>query len=62
MTVKIASISIKIVNLSSTQYGKVIYTSEKNIENGNNTEKSPGDLRRHAVTQTTVKKHRQTLL
>ena len=30
-------------------------------ENGQNTEKSPGDLRRLAVTQTPVKNHRLTL-
>ena len=32
------------------------------IENGQNTEKSPGDLRRLAVTQTPVKNHRLTLM
>ena len=32
------------------------------IENGRNTEKSLGDLRRFAVTQTPVKNHQQTLL
>ena len=32
------------------------------IENGQNTEKSPGDLGRLAVTQTPVKKHRLTLM
>ena len=32
------------------------------IENGQNTEKSPGDLRRLAVTQTTVKDHQLTLM
>ena len=31
------------------------------IENGQNTEKSPGDLRRLAVTQTAVKGHQLTL-
>ena len=30
------------------------------LENGQNTEKSPGDLRRLAVTQTPVKNHRLT--
>ena len=29
------------------------------IENGQNTEKSPGDLRRLAVTQTPVKDHQR---
>ena len=32
------------------------------IENGQNTEKSPGDLRRLAVTQTSVKDHQLTLM
>ena len=31
------------------------------IGNGQNTEKSPGDLRKFAVTQTPVKEHQQTL-
>ncbi len=31
------------------------------IENGQNTEKSPGDLKRLAVTQTPVKDHQLTL-
>ncbi len=32
------------------------------IENGQNTKKSPGNLRRLAVTQTPVKNHRLTLM
>ncbi len=32
------------------------------IENGQNIEKSPGDLRRLAVTQTLVKSHKLTLM
>ena len=32
------------------------------IENGQNTKKSPGDLRGLAVTQTPVKNHRLTLM
>ena len=32
------------------------------IENGQNTGKSPGDLRRLAVTQSPVKDHRLTLM
>ena len=32
------------------------------IEIGQNTEKSPGDLRRFALHQTPVKKHQLTLL
>ena len=32
------------------------------IENGHNTEKSPGDMRTLAVAQTPVKDHQQTLM
>ena len=32
------------------------------VKNGQNTEKSPGDLRRLAVTQTPVKDHQLTLM
>ena len=32
------------------------------IENGQNTEKSPGDLRGHSVTQTPVKDHQLMLM
>ena len=32
------------------------------IENGQNTEKSPGDLRRLAVTQSPVKDHQMSLM
>ena len=32
------------------------------IENGRNTEKNPGNLRRLAVTQTPVKDHQLTLI
>ena len=32
------------------------------IENGQNTDKSPGDLRRHAVTQTPVINHQLKLM
>ena len=32
------------------------------IENGQNTEKSPGDLKRLAVTQTPVKNHQLMLM
>ncbi len=32
------------------------------VENGQNTEKSPRDLRRLAVTQTLVKNHQLTLM
>ena len=42
--------------------GKVIHPNNSIIENGQNTEKSPGDLRRLAVTQSSVKDHHLTLL
>ena len=32
------------------------------VENGQNTKKSPGDLRRLAITQTPVKNHRLRLM
>ena len=35
---------------------------KKKKKNGQNTEKSPGDLRRLAVTQTPVKDHQITLI
>ena len=38
------------------------YPNYSIIENGQNTEKSPGDLRRLAVTQTPVKNHQLTLM
>ena len=38
------------------------YPNESIIENGQNTEKCPGDLRRFAVTQTPVKNHLETLM
>ena len=38
------------------------YPNYNIFENGQNTEKSPGDLRRLAVTQTPVKDHQQTLV
>ena len=37
------------------------YPNNYIIENIENTEKSPGDLRRHAVTQTPVKDHQLKL-
>ena len=37
------------------------HTNNSIIENGQNTEKSPGDLRRHAGTQSPVKDHQLTL-
>ena len=39
-----------------------IHPSNSIIENGQNTEKSPGDLRRLAVTQSPVKDHQLTLI
>ena len=38
------------------------HTNNSIIENGQNTEKSPGDLRRLAVTQNPVKDHQLTLM
>ena len=38
------------------------YPNDSIIENSQNTEKSPEDLRRLAVTQTPVKNHRLTLM
>ena len=38
------------------------HPNDSTVENGRNTKKSPGDLRRHAVTQTPVKNHRLTLM
>ena len=38
------------------------YPNDSITENGQNTEKSPGDLRRLAVTQTAVKNHQPTLM
>ena len=38
------------------------HTNNSIIENGQNTEKSPGDLRRLAVTQSPVKDHQLTLM
>ena len=42
--------------------GRVETIKEKIIENSENTEKSSGDLRRLAVTQTPVKEHHLTLI
>ena len=38
------------------------HPSNNIIENGQNTEKSPGDLRRLAVTQTPVKDHQLNMM
>ena len=38
------------------------HSNDSIVENGQNTKKIPGDLRRLAVTQTPVKNHRQTLM
>ena len=38
------------------------YPNDSIIENGQNTVKSPGDLRRLAVTQTPVTKHQLTMM
>ena len=41
---------------------ETIQTNDGIIKNGQNTEKSPGDLRRLAVTQSPVKDHQLTLM
>ena len=38
------------------------HPNESIMEDGQNTEKSPGDLRRLAITQTPVKDHQLTLM
>ena len=38
------------------------YPNDSIAKNGQNPETSPGDLRRHAVTQTPVKNHQLTLI
>ena len=38
------------------------YPNDSIVEDGQNTETSPGDLRRLAVTQTPVKNHQLTLM
>ena len=38
------------------------YPNDTITENGQNTETSPGSLRRHVVTQTPVKNHQLTLM
>ena len=38
------------------------HPNDSDIENGQNTEKSPGDLRRLAVTQTPEKNHQLMLM
>ena len=47
--------------LRSWQTGRD-YPNDSITENGQITEKSPGDLRRFAVTQTPVKNHQQILM
>ena len=39
-----------------------VYLNDSITEDGQNTEKSPGDLRRLDVTQTPVKNHQLTLM
>ena len=48
--------------LEDLEVGERVETIQNNniIENGQNTEKSPGDLRRLAITQTPVKDHHLT--
>ena len=48
--------------LRDLEVGGRVETINSIIENGQNTEKSPGDLRRLAVTQTPVKDHQLMLM
>ena len=50
--------------LEDLEVGGPVETIQNNsiIENGQNTEKSPGDLRRLAVTQSSVRDHQLTLM
>ena len=61
---KVTIIPIVIGALGPVTNGLVLELAdlEITIEIGQNTEKSPGDLRRLAVTQTLVKDHQQTLM
>ena len=47
--------------LGSWQTGRD-YPNDSTGENGQSSETSPGDLRRHAVSQTPVKNHQLTLM
>ena len=50
--------------LEDLEVGRRVETIQNDsiVENGQNPETSPGDLRRLAVTQTPVKNHQQTLM
>ena len=48
--------------LEDLEVGGRVETKNSITENGQNTEKSPGDLRIRAVTQTPVKDHQLTLV
>ena len=48
--------------LEDLEVGGRVETNKSIIENGQNTEKSPGDRRRLAVTQSPVKCHQLTLM
>ncbi len=48
--------------LEDLEVGGRLKTNYFIIENGQDTEKSPGDLRRLTVIQTPVKNHRSTLM
>ena len=64
MKVTIIPIVIGALGLDNLEITGRVETVKKYgmIEIGQNTEKSPGDLRRLAVTQTPVKNHRLTLM
>ena len=49
-------------SLEDLEVGGRDHPSNNIIENGQNTEKSPGDLKRLAVTQSPVKDHQLTLM
>ena len=71
---KLCNMKVKIIAIVIGAFGTVTNGSLKGledlevggrvsfIENGQNTEKSPGDLRRLAVTQTLVKDYQLTLI
>ena len=48
--------------LEDLEVGGRVETNDSIVENCQNTKKIPGDLRRLAVTQTSVKNHRLTLM
>ena len=49
-------------NNNNNRRPSVDHPNNSIVENGQNTQKSPGDLRRLAVTQSPVKDHQLTLM